>query len=460
MFRQYHFIGLLHCLVLAAILLFPITNKVHAQIPDGLLAVGVVVNPDFVPGSDPNVVPQFISNLYLIDESTYTGSPIAILNRHSYISGGLAVLGTTIYGTNLTDHPNFMSDFYTGTIALDGTVSSFTNQGVSPNRNVLAANHAENVLYTIEAGTLMKIHPDGSTEIIGPTGINPTGMAYNDIGGDLFAMTEMGWLYLISTVDGSSQFIAPLQLMEAEFALTYDECNGVLFILESLLGGLYSIDVHDILQPGPLSFVGFTEVPAVSLTNNGKCVIDTDNDGQPDIIDTDDDNDGVDDVEDADPLDNSVCSDIDNDTCDDCSQQMFQDPSNDGPDSDGDGICDAGDTSSCDCSDPNAITQGFNFWGRTFFFGTFQDDVICGSSSRDIIFAFGGNDCIDSGEGNDKVFAGSGDDNVTLGPGNDRAFGGPGNDDIDGGEGRDLALGGFGTDFCDAETTIGCEIEP
>ena len=65
---------------------------------------------------------------------------------------------------------------------------------------------------------------------------------------------------------------------------------------------------------------------------------DTDSDGICDDVDDDDDNDGVADNDDSDPFDNMVCSDTDGDGCDDCSSGYF-DPSNDGPDDDGDGIC-------------------------------------------------------------------------------------------------------------------------
>lgn len=221
------------------------------------------------------------------------------------------------------------------------------------------------------------------------------------------------------------------------------------------------------VSPGAICFVTNLEL----VDADGVCLddiadfcevdlLDTDNDGTPDVFDSDDDNDGVEDGDDADPLDNFICSDIDNDTCDDCSQGEGQDPSNDGPDSNGDGICDAGEPSPCNCDDPEAITEGFEFRGKTYFFGTFGDDTICGTPQRDVIFAFSGDDCVDSGDENDKVFLGFGDDMATLGDGDDRAFGGPGNDDIEGGEGEDSANGGFGEDYCDAETTNRCEVGP
>ena len=67
-------------------------------------------------------------------------------------------------------------------------------------------------------------------------------------------------------------------------------------------------------------------------------VYDNDLDGICDDVDEDDDNDNVLDENDISPLDRTSCSDVDSDGCDDCSSGIF-DISNDGPDDDGDGIC-------------------------------------------------------------------------------------------------------------------------
>ena len=94
--------------------------------------------------------------------------------------------------------------------------------------------------------------------------------------------------------------------------------------------------------------------------------LDTDGDGLPDdwntgcdqackdasglTLDNDDDNDGVADGEDTDPLDPNACQDLDGDSADDCSVGTDGfgslndfDPSNDGLDTDGDGLADVGD---------------------------------------------------------------------------------------------------------------------
>jgi len=71
------------------------------------------------------------------------------------------------------------------------------------------------------------------------------------------------------------------------------------------------------------------------------CDSDDDNDGIPDGLDGDRDGDGVANGTDWAPDDRFRCRDLDGDFCDDCSSGTA-DPFNDGPDSDGDGYCDAG----------------------------------------------------------------------------------------------------------------------
>lgn len=75
-------------------------------------------------------------------------------------------------------------------------------------------------------------------------------------------------------------------------------------------------------------------------TNNDG--LDTDGDGICNVGDQDDDNDGVFDSMDADPMNPNICSDVDGDACDDCSSGTY-DPNNDGPDYNGNGICDVSD---------------------------------------------------------------------------------------------------------------------
>jgi MYXO-CTERM domain-containing protein len=68
---------------------------------------------------------------------------------------------------------------------------------------------------------------------------------------------------------------------------------------------------------------------------------------------SDRDGDGVADEDDVAPDDPNRCGDVDEDGCDDCSAGGTADPANDGPDADGDGICDAAGGGGCGCSTRN-----------------------------------------------------------------------------------------------------------
>jgi hypothetical protein len=94
---------------------------------------------------------------------------------------------------------------------------------------------------------------------------------------------------------------------------------------------------------------------------------DNDGDDVGDACDLDDDNDGVVDATDTDPLDPDVCEDSDSDGCDDCAVGSddfgpLADnlPSNDGTDTDADGICDAGDNCPLDANPGQEDSDGDN----------------------------------------------------------------------------------------------------
>jgi uncharacterized repeat protein (TIGR01451 family)/MYXO-CTERM domain-containing protein len=78
------------------------------------------------------------------------------------------------------------------------------------------------------------------------------------------------------------------------------------------------------------------------------------------LVGDDRDGDGIPDVDDPFPDDANRCGDSDRDTCDDCSVAGASDPSNDGPDTDGDGTCDAGEDGGVDAGDttPRPSTSG------------------------------------------------------------------------------------------------------
>ncbi len=105
--------------------------------------------------------------------------------------------------------------------------------------------------------------------------------------------------------------------------------------------------------------VGTDDLGPLSDADPANDGVDTDSDGLCDAGDADDDNDGVDDTGDSDPLDPDLCGDSDADQCDDCAVGSDDfgpasdfDPANDGVDTDGDGACDAGDTTTTTTASP------------------------------------------------------------------------------------------------------------
>ncbi|MCC6919462.1 MAG: M10 family metallopeptidase C-terminal domain-containing protein [Alphaproteobacteria bacterium] len=66
-----------------------------------------------------------------------------------------------------------------------------------------------------------------------------------------------------------------------------------------------------------------------------------------------------------------------------------------------------------------------------------RDNIIDGTSSADLIYAYGGDDDAAGFEGNDTIYGGAGNDTLYGGSGNDDLFGGSGINDLYGGSGYD-----------------------
>ena len=137
------------------------------------------------------------------------------------------------------------------------------------------------------------------------------------------------------------------------------------------------------------------------VSNDGA---DFDSDGLCDAGDTDDDGDNRADNLDSNNNNSSVCADTDGDTCDDCSSGSF-DVSNDGTDSDSDGICNPGDPD----DDGDGIADGSDLCpqgetGWTSSGGTDFDGDGCRDSSEDTDDDNdGSSDLADSSDNNSSV---------------------------------------------------------
>jgi hypothetical protein len=128
-----------------------------------------------------------------------------------------------------------------------------------------------------------------------------------------------------------------------------DDNDGVVDLLDPAPSDphLCSDTDEDTCDDCAVGLDGFGPLPDANPASDGP---DADADGVCNASDDDDDNDGVLDVEDVDPLDPMQCDDADEDACDDCAvgadgfgPRADNYPGEDGPDTDADGVCDAGD---------------------------------------------------------------------------------------------------------------------
>ncbi|MEJ6617310.1 MAG: thrombospondin type 3 repeat-containing protein, partial [Crocinitomicaceae bacterium] len=149
-----------------------------------------------------------------------------------------------------------------------------------------------------------------------------------------------------------------------------DGCNDVSeaynnLTLDSDNNGQYGSGIPAVNSNGSVVAAAYTtpaDVNTSLVADYIEAGTDTDGDGIADFCDDDDDNDGVLDASDNAPLNPNSCEDLDGDGCDDCSVGTDDfgplpdnDPSNDGTDSDGDGICDASDPDDSDPCNPNPL---------------------------------------------------------------------------------------------------------
>ncbi|MCK6455317.1 MAG: hypothetical protein L6Q92_02120 [Phycisphaerae bacterium] len=135
-------------------------------------------------------------------------------------------------------------------------------------------------------------------------------------------------------VTGAASLNGTLELKQFNGFVPNSGDSITILTAASVMGGFTTVE----LAGFPASISAMVQVNASSVVVTFQDAADMDGDGVEGPGGTDED------LDDSDP---HVCRDVDGDGCDDCSQTGADgsggDPMDDGPDADGDGICDAGD---------------------------------------------------------------------------------------------------------------------
>lgn len=231
-------------------------GSAKAQVfPNGLVGLS---------SSSPGVV-------YRINEFTGAATPIVTLDSNWSIVG-LAYLGQTLYGTDL-ECQSQCANYAVASISPNGGTNVISEQNGSFNWWALAADETERVMYSIDINNsliLMAQYPDGSIVSIGSgTGINGSGMAYDDTNGILYAVDDGTSLYTISVTDGTSTLVGPLGFVTSiHLGLEYNECNQTLYMNDGDTGLFYSVDVNT----GAATLIGSNGLTGIDgLAWKGSC---------------------------------------------------------------------------------------------------------------------------------------------------------------------------------------------
>ena len=186
-------------------------------------------------------IQSWASGVYKIDESTGAATFISSTASPSLV--GASFLDGELYACDM-----FGGGGYYGTIdVLTGAYTGIHDQGGDVNWHGLASSDALGLTWAIGQGTgnsLISTDKGGSMTVIGPTGIDGRGMAYDDTHGILYATNNASGLYTVDISTGAARLIGDMGIARDLIGLAYDEVTQTLYANE---GGtsmsLYTVDV-------------------------------------------------------------------------------------------------------------------------------------------------------------------------------------------------------------------------
>jgi MYXO-CTERM domain-containing protein len=182
--------------------------------------------------------------IFRIDPETGAATQFALLSHNTSLVGATFLRGQLYASDVLSFDP---VGFY-GTFDVNGQFTPIHDQGFDLNWHGLASSESLGVTWSISQqnnNTLVQTDLNGVMTVIGPTGIDGRGMAYDDANGILYAVNSTdASLYTIDILTGLSTRIGATNIPIDMVGLAFDESTGTLYLNEGdATDSLYRVDV-------------------------------------------------------------------------------------------------------------------------------------------------------------------------------------------------------------------------
>lgn len=179
-----------------------------------------------------------------IDPETGVATPFAMLSHGTSLVGATFLRGE-LYASDVMSFDPL--GFY-GRFDVNGQFTPIHDQGFDLNWHGLASSESLGVTWSISQqnnNMLVQTDLNGNMTMIGPTGIDGRGMAYDDANGVLYAINSAdASLYSVDIHTGASTRIGATNISSDMIGLAFDELSGTLYLNEGLkTNALYRVDV-------------------------------------------------------------------------------------------------------------------------------------------------------------------------------------------------------------------------
>ncbi len=189
------------------------------------------------------------NGLFRIDPTTGAATMMTSLDKDPSLAGA-SFLNGELYVTDVLNWvPGIGYLLYNRLDMQTGTLTGIHDQGYDFNWHGLASSDALGVTWAIaqdSGDVLVQTDIYGNWTIIGPTGIDGRGMAYDDTHGILYATNyDDSGLYSIDINTGAATYIGDTGVRCDLVGLAYDESTQTLYLNEAdVTDSLYTVDVN------------------------------------------------------------------------------------------------------------------------------------------------------------------------------------------------------------------------